>query len=257
MNDISTLRELRPAPPPAELAAMRLAARRRFVAATAPAPKRAGHRWRRPVLVGGLTTAAAAAGVAAALVLTSGTAAVPGQQGTGGQSRTVVTTAWTVREAADGTVSIYLQEYANPAGLQQTLQADGVNAIVRAIPYTLQTSPAGNNKTMVSPTCNYNTINDREPLSVQRAVLTVGREALPALFVIHPDAMPAGTALFLAFMVRPPRAAGNIALKPVVLSDDTAPACVPVAAKPVSGASAPPIGQKAGRPTPSALPKAA
>jgi hypothetical protein len=256
MNDISTLRELRPAPPPAELEAMRMAARQRFVAATAPVPKRAGRRWRRPVLAGGLTTVAAAAGVAAALVLTSGGGAVPGQRATGGHSRTIVTTAWTVREDADGTVSISLQEYANPAGLQQTLQADGIDAIVRAIPYTLQTSPA-NNKTLASPTCNYDTLNDREPLSVQRAVLTVGREALPVLFVIHPDAMPAGSALFLAFMVRPPRAAGNIALKPVVLDNDTAPACVPVAAKAASGPPAPPGGQKAGRPVPSALPKAA
>jgi hypothetical protein len=254
MNDISTLRELRPAPPPAELEAMRMAARQRFVAGTAPAPRRAGQRWRRPVLAGGLITAAAAAVVAAALVLTSGPGALPGQQGTAGHGRTVVTTAWTVREDADGTVSIYLQQYANPSGLQQTLQADGINAIIRSIPYTLQTS-VNVNKPIVYPTCNYDTINDREPLSVQGAVVTVGREALPALFVIHPDAMPAGAALFLAFMASPPNAMGNIAVKPVVLSNDTAPACVPVATKPAPGT--PPIGQKAARPAPSVLPTAA
>ena len=249
MNDISTLRELRPVPPPAELEAMRMAARQRFAAG----PKRAGQRWRRPVLAGGLTTAAAAAGVAA-LLLTSGPGAVPGPQGTAGHRRTVVTTAWTVREDADGTVRITLQEYSDPAGLQQTLRADGVNAIVRAIPYTLQTS-VNINKPIVRPTCNYVTIGDREPLSVQGAVVTVGRQALPALFVIHPDAMPAGSALFLAFMASPPNATGNIAVKPVVLSNDTVPACVPVTTKPAPGT--PPLGRKAGGPVPSALPRAA
>jgi hypothetical protein len=260
MNDITALRELRPAPPPAELEAMRMAARQRFAAGTAPAPApatgRAGQRWRRPVLAGGLVMGAAAAGVAAALILTSGVGAVPGQHASGGHSRTVVTTAWTVREAADGTVSITLQEYSDPAGLQQTLEADGIDAIVRAIPYTLRTA-VNLNKPIVYPTCNYDTLNDREPLSVQGAVLTVGREALPALFVIHPDAMPAGSALFLAFMASPPNATGSIALKPVVLSNDTVPTCVPVAAKPAPGT--PPVGNKAGSPAPapSALPKAA
>jgi hypothetical protein len=252
MSEINTLRELRPVPPPAELEAMRMAARERFVAGTAP--KRAPRRWRRPVLAGGLTTAAVAAGAAAALILTSGPGAVPGQHATAGHSRTVVTTAWTVREDADGTVSIYLHEYANPAGLQQALQADGVNAIVRPIPYALQRG--FNNKTVVHPTCNYVTNNDRAPLAVQGAVLTIGRQALPALFIIHPDAMPPGSALFLAFMANPPRATGNIALKPVVLSNDTAPACVPVPTK-LPGQSPPAPTAKAGSPAPSSLPNAA
>jgi len=253
MNDLATLRELRPEAPPAELETMRMSARDRFVAGTALKPARP--RWRRPVLAGGITTVAAAAGVATALILTSGPGAVLGQHTTGHAGK-VVTTAWTVSEDADGTVSIYLQQYADPSGLQQTLQADGVNAIVRAIPYTEQTF-LNPDKTIVTPTCNYVTLNDREPLSVQGAVLTVGREALPALFVIHPAAIPPGSALFLAFMVSPPNATGNIAMKPVVLSDDTAPACVPVTTKPASGASAPPIGQKAGSPAPHVLPKAA
>ena len=122
MSDINALRELRPAPPPAELEAMRMAARERFIAGAAP--KRAPRRWRRPVLAGGLTTAAVAAGAVAALVLTNGPGAVPGRPTTAGHSRTVVTTAWTVSEEADGTVSIYLHEYANPAGLQRALQAE-------------------------------------------------------------------------------------------------------------------------------------
>jgi hypothetical protein len=61
------------------------------------------------------------------------------QHATAGHTRTVVTTAWTVREDASGTVTIYLQQYADPAGLQQTLRADRINAIVRQIPAVLRT----------------------------------------------------------------------------------------------------------------------
>lgn len=225
MSEITTLREMRPAPPAAELEAMRIAARERFVAGTGS--RRARQRWRLPVLAGGVT-AAVAATAAAALVLSSGPEAVPGQHGTAGHTRTVVTAAWTVREDADGTVTIYMQEYANPAGLQQTLQADGINAIVRPIPYVLRTV---GNQTMPFPTCNYQTFTEWASASVQRAVWSIAGQALPVRFVIHPDMMPPGSALFLAFMADAPPKAGNagiLALKPVVLNNDAVPACVPV-----------------------------
>ena len=161
MSEIDTLRELRPVPPPAELEAMRMAARERFVARAAP--KRAHRRWRRPLLVGGLSTAAAAAGAVAALVLASGPGTVPGQQATAGRSRTVVTAAWTVREDAGGAVRIYLREYANPAGLQQALRADGVNAIVRSIPYTLQRGSAASQSFIRPATTSLSTTGRRLP----------------------------------------------------------------------------------------------
>jgi hypothetical protein len=250
MNEVIMLRELRPVPSPAELDAMRTAARERFVAGTAPT--RAPRSWRRPMLAGGLVTATAA-GAAAALVLASGPGAVPGRHATSGHSQTIVTTAWTVREDADGTVSIYLREYANPAGLQRALQAAGVNAIIRSVPYVVQ---RGFNKLVVQPTCNYDTANDGAPPAVQRAVLSMGQQALPAMFIVHPDAMPPGSALFLAFMANPPRAAGNIPMKPVVLSNDTAPACVQAPVKP-PGQSAPNPATKPGSSAPSVLPKPA
>jgi hypothetical protein len=114
---------------------------------------------------------------------------VPGQHGTAGHTRSVVTAAWTVREDADGTVTIYLQQYANPAGMQQTLQADGINAIVRQIPAVLRTV---GNQMMPFPTCNYDTLTDAAPQAVQSAVW-----------------------------------AGIGTLKPTVLNNDTMPACVP------------------------------
>jgi hypothetical protein len=234
MNEINTLREMRPAPPPAELEAMRMAARERFVAGTGS--KRTRQRWRLPVLAGGLTVAAAAT-AAAALVLTSGPGAVPGQHGTAGHTRTVVTAAWTVREDADGTVTIYLQQYADPAALQQTLQADGINAIVRRIPSEPVTR---GNRTVAWPTCNYTALTDAAPQAVQQAVWmdASAGQTLPVRFIIHPDAMPRGSALFLAFLAgmrRMPKNAntGVMALKPFVLNNDTVPACVPRAKKPL------------------------
>jgi hypothetical protein len=232
MSEINTLRAMRPAPPPAELEAMRMAARERFVAGTGS--RRARQRWRLPVLAGGLT-AAAAATAAAALVLTSGPGAVPGQRGTAGHARTVVTAAWTVREDADGTVTIDLRQYANPAGLQQTLRADGINAIVRPVPSVSRTIGKG---TLTYPACHYAATNTAPP-AVQQAVVTfVAGQDLPAGYIIHPDAMPRGSALFLAFLAGMPRSPKNgntgvLALIPAVLNNDTVPACLPTKPVPI------------------------
>jgi hypothetical protein len=183
--------------------------------------------------------AAVTATAAAALVLTSGPGAVPGQHGTDGHTRTVVTTAWTVHEDAGGTVTIYLRQYANPAGLQRTLRADGINAIVRPIPIMWRTFVSrklpGSRKPppfrIPALACFYRPTNSAPP-AVQRAVVTfVGKQDLPALFVIHPDAMPPGSALFLAFVAGLPSKGKNpdtgvLAVRPGVLNNDTVPACV-------------------------------
>ncbi len=236
MDEITTLREMRPAPTAAELDAMRVAARQRFLAETG---SRAAHRkWRMPALAGGLT-AAAAASTAAALVLTNGPATVPGQHATR-QTQTVVTTAWTVREDADGTVTVYLRQYANPAGLQQALQADGINAFVRpvpvrTVPVTIPAGPQGAGKPrpqITRPACSYAATNDA-PQAVQQAVVTIAVRDLPARFIIRPDAMPQGSALLLPFVTGMPASpkngnTGAFALIPVVLNNDTLPACVPI-----------------------------
>jgi hypothetical protein len=178
-------------------------------------------RRRVPALAGALT-AAAAATAAAVLVLTSGPGAVPGQQATAGHTRTVVTAAWTVREDAGGTVTVYLRQYANPAGLQQTLRADGVNAIIRPVTYALQADGEA------YPTCMFDFTNRASP-AVQRAVLTFLRQDLHPFFIIHPDAMPRGSALFLPFMANVPygNKTSNLVMHPRVLNNDTVPACVP------------------------------
>jgi hypothetical protein len=178
-------------------------------------------RRRLPVLAGGLT-AGAAATAAAVLVLTGGPGTVAAQHGTSGHARTVVTAAWTVRQDADGTVTIYLRQYANPAGLQQTLQVDGVNAIVRSIPYVL--GPLG----VPYATCNYAGA-EAAPQDVQHAVVTI---VSLGLVVIHPDAMPQGSALFLPFLAGMPVTpkSGNTGVRawaPVVLNNGTVPGCMP------------------------------
>jgi hypothetical protein len=185
-------------------------------------------RRRMPALAGGLTAAAAV--TAAALVLTSGPAAAPGQHAVG-HARTVVTAAWTVRKAADGTVTVSLRQYANPAGLQQTLRADGVTAIVRQIPLAPRTTILG--RAVARPACMY-AATDRAPLAVQHAAVTWMGPTVPALFIIHPGAMPPGSALFLAFLANAPLAktdnTGDFPLYPWVLNNDTVPACVRIPA---------------------------
>jgi hypothetical protein len=248
MDEMTALREVRPAPAPAELEVMGRAARERFMAGTGPTPTRPARRWRLPALVGGLT--AATAGTAAgALVMTGGLAAVPSPHGSAGRTQAVVTAAWTVREDAGGTVTVYLRQYAHPAALQRTLRADGINAIVRPIPYALRglppITPAGLPGSRTSkgvgskylrvafPTCLYSATDDA-PIAVQRAVVTVVKQDIPVFFVVHPHAMPPGSALFLSFMANVPAKTGgtsNWAMKPVVLNNDTVPACLPIRAK--------------------------
>jgi hypothetical protein len=187
--------------------------------------------------------AAAIAAVGLVLTLTGSPAAVP----TAGHARTVVTAAWTVREDSDGTVTITLRQYANPAGLQRTLRADGVNAIVRAMPSQMVTPKLP----LVKVTsCSYATTNDAPP-RVQRAVVTIVQQDRQepggwgmriATFIIHPHAMPPGSALFLPYAIntlattikgsRDPAKPAPVYLHvkpfyPVVLNNDTVPACVP------------------------------
>jgi hypothetical protein len=244
----------RPAP---VLASGQRAPRRRAgwvagVAVLAAATSRAIRaRARIPALAGGLAVAAAAT-AAAVLVLTSGPGAVPRQQATAGHARTVVTAAWTVREDSSGTVTITLRQYANPAGLQRTLRADGVNAIVRRMPsLTFPWHKPGLRLPLRPVTNCYFATTNNAPPAVQRAVVTIvqqdrqepgGGVMRVATFIIHPHAMPPGSALFLPYGTntlpttingsRDPAKPAPVhphvkPLDPVVLNNDAVPACVP------------------------------
>lgn len=103
---------------------------------------------------------------------------------------TVVTAAWTVREDADGTVTLDVRQFADPARLQQVLRADGINAFVGPIQWTTK-ELAGRDVTYAA--CTHAHTN-HAPESVQQAVVT---PELPQGWVIDPSAMPSGSALFV------------------------------------------------------------
>jgi hypothetical protein len=251
MNDLDLIAGLRAdvaEPPSASLAAGRSRLTAAITAETKPATARPGRMSLKRPAIAICAAAAAAATAAAGVALTSGPAAVQAHQGTAGNARTVVTAAWTVREAG-GTVTIYLRQYANPARLQQTLRADGINAIVRRVPVGMRTVtvpvrvPGSEKAPLRIPgaTCRYAATNDAPP-AVQRAAVTFGGQDLPARFIIHPHAMPPGSALLLPFLtgLRASAASGHGRIKPqrpVVLNNDTVPACVPFT-KPAPSAAA-------------------
>jgi hypothetical protein len=210
MDEITMFAELRPeAPDEADLDEMRARARHKL---TARAARGRRPRWRVPVLAAGLTAAVATAATTAVVLTSAGPAMTAGHVGS------VVTAAWTVRENADGTVTIRIQQLANPARLQRVLRDDGVNAFVRGLHFVYKKTPKG---AVVTGTCYYRLqAADEEPRSVQQAVVTDVANG----WVIHPSAMPRGSALFLSGQLSDKIAViGN----PIVLTSDKLPACVP------------------------------
>jgi len=127
-----------------------------------------------------------------------------------------------VRQGVDGTVTVQVRQYLDPEGLQRTLRADGVNAITRSFAALCLHAPS-----------------NVAPRAVQQAVVGNGDD--PVDYVIHPDAMPSGSALFLTFSTftspRRPGYVGIGAAPPIVLTTDTAPLCTPTAppGAPLSG----------------------
>ena len=228
MDEITMFTELRP--DAGNLEEMRDGARRRFAAGVASGgiganvgarrlrrvPGMAARRgWQVPVTGAGLTAAAAAA----AVLLAGGTGAAPTRHpAAAGHAGTVVTTAWTVRQAADGTVTIEFRQFADLPRLQRVLRHDGINAIARPLKLA----------------CSYSHADDA-PKAVQQAVLSgPDRTVSPVpasqqAFVIHPAAMPPGSALFLTASFTRDRSVSFTEIGyPMVLNSDKVPACLPV-----------------------------
>ncbi len=249
MNDLDFVAELRagiPEPPSTRLAVGRTRLTAAIAAESRPGTTRSPDKRPNRVAIASCAGVAAAVTAAAALVLTSGRTAVP----TAGRAQTIVTAAWTVRRDTSGTVTIYLRQYADPAGLQQTLHADGVNAIVRRVPVAMELVGLagrlpGSGKTqlrILRTACRYATI-DNAPAAVQRAVVSLAGGDLPAVFTIHPGAMPRMSALLVPFLTGLPASQpnGQKHIKPqlpVVLNNDRVPACVPFS-KPAPSPGAP------------------
>jgi hypothetical protein len=210
------------------------------------------------VRVGAGFTAAAAATAGAAAVLAISPGAVTAQHAPAGHARTVVTAAWTVRKDADGTVTVNLKQVLNgratyklsinQALLEQTLKADGVNAIIRQVPLVPQGpvklpprpgNPHGITWNYSVPACEYNKDN-YAPKAVQKAVVV--HDSIPTFdggWVIRSKAMPPGSVLFIWFENFPGPNGGYEVHSPVVLNNATLPRCVPLSqlAPPVRHAS--------------------
>jgi hypothetical protein len=222
MDEIKLFTSLKPdVPGDMEFSQMGAGARRQVVAAI----RRRGRKWQMPMLAGGLTALVAGA-AAAVVVLTSGgtPAPAPARQHYG----TVVTAAWTVKENTDGTVTVEIRQFADPARLQQVLRDDGINAFVRET-HLVSKKVGKTTYTYLSCTYPYAAPNDA-PQSVQHEVVTPD---FPQGWIIHPAAMPPGSALFLSGT--PPMRGGlEEASYPQVLTNDQLPFCKP--AKPPAGA---------------------
>jgi hypothetical protein len=210
MDEITMFASLRPDPPDEdELSTMRAAARRRVTTAARPRHTR---RW----LATGLTAAVAGAAAAAAVLASGGTPTpAPAQH-----HSTVVTAAWTVKVNPDGTVTVDIRQLADPARLQRVLRDDGINAFV--LPIHLAYNKVGKT-TYIHPTCTYPSAAPNDaPQSVQRAVVT---SELAQGWIIHPSAMPTGSALFLTGAAM--HGGGVVAGYPQVLTNDKLPSCKP------------------------------
>lgn len=117
--------------------------------------------------------------------------------GPGQRSQPATLTAWTVHRAAGGTVTVTLREFRDPAGLQHSLAAAGIPAVVQfspsQCPYPYQAIPG--NASVIGQAVTRDT---RGPGS-------------GAVFTIHPGAIPAGARLDIVF----PSSGGNRTAKPV------------------------------------------
>jgi hypothetical protein len=168
MNEITEVQQLMDPPPGLGPETMHAARSQLLHAALAPAGKR--RRWILPV-VAAVSAAVAAVGAVAAISVSP-------------QPRSATLTAWTVHRAADDTVTVTVRQFRDPAGLQQSLSAAGVPALVQ---FSAGPCPApsaaipSNGATMGSV--------------LARAV----RAASGDVFVIHPNAIPVGTILELVF----------------------------------------------------------
>jgi hypothetical protein len=231
MDEITMFRSLQPEVPGADEAdAMRAAARDRLTAtlgSTAHAPSRlrraAQWRWRLPAAV----TAGACATAAVVLVLSSGGSPARTMAAKTSHRVSIVTADWSIKWNPSGTVTIQLlRAEANLTGLQQTLQSQGINAIARVIPMEVETV---NGMVRHFPECSYNNLS-QVSLPVWRAIVTSTTPGGPGwTFVVHPSAMPAGSALYFQEYTMSTANMGTIRIgfDFTVLTSDVLPACTP------------------------------
>lgn len=232
MDELSMFTTLRPPQDPVDVTG----ARTRLTAAIAGPPGRPAHRGRRLMMAGGLAAVAAAAAIVVPTVLPRG----------GGSD--ITNAAWAVDLTRDGTVTLTVQQaFANLDGLQATLRADGVPAVVALVPWKI-TSEAGGTQAIQACGYGHYLSQNSAPTSVQHAVIThplvkaidayagpnyaiVKKSTTvpdPLTWIIHPGAMPRGSVLFIVASptVNSSGVGGSVG-DPVVLRTGRAPVCLP------------------------------
>jgi hypothetical protein len=129
---------------------------------------------------------AAALAVAAGVTVLALTALAPASHRPGHQP-SVQLAAWTVVKRADGTVSVTIREFRDPAGLQRRLRADGIPASVTffgQMPRSCQRYPAG--------------------AALMNRVFTGRYAGRFPVMVIHPSALPDGAGVAINPPVQQP-----------------------------------------------------
>jgi hypothetical protein len=218
VDEITLFAELKPPTTDAAEAHARVRARldAALTGAAPAASRRRGHR-RAAMLV-------AAGAVACAAVVVPVT--LPG----GGAATPLVSKAWAVERNPDGTITVTIAQVAyDAAGLERALQAEGVATVVRfsqvSDPGFEPANPLAVPGLCVPPAAAL------EPLSVLDAVVTP--RTVPAgqyqrhEFVIHPSAMPPGSAIYISDVrilgTRFPGQAAAFAIR--LLKQDRMPPC--------------------------------
>jgi len=169
------------------------AGRARLIAAEAVMQE--GDRRRRRAVAGRYAGGLSAAGIVAAAALAVTTLVPSGQPAgrTAGHQHGAQLAAWTVVKQADGTVSVTIREFRDPAGLQLRLRADGVPASVifypgklpRGVPFSQLFNVPGN-------PCRQFSGGQGQLLKVVRAGSPHPLREGSTLSVIHPSALPSG-----------------------------------------------------------------
>ncbi|MGP8000378.1 MAG: hypothetical protein ACLPKI_24120 [Streptosporangiaceae bacterium] len=131
-------------------------------------------------------------GVAAALVVAAGAALAVSTLTPASHPPTPQLAAWTVVKQADGTVSITVREFRDPAGLQRELRADGVPASVIFNPRLPRRAPFRDLFRVKNNPCQAYGGGQGQLLNVVGGGRPSQLRERSTISIIHPSALPGG-----------------------------------------------------------------
>jgi hypothetical protein len=131
-------------------------------------------------------------GVAAAAAVAAGAALAVSMLTPASHQSTAQLAAWTVVRQADGTVSVTIRQFRDPAGLQRELRADGVPASVIFNPRLPAGAPFRDLFHVKNNPCQAYSGGQGQLLKVVRGGSPHPFREGSTLSVIHPSALPSG-----------------------------------------------------------------